>query len=129
MGPALPSTPHRFFAEKSREEEIRQAVDDQARMSWLIKQYHNFGHEIAKTSPLKNIKSTFATSFRTLKESPSSFNYVLQADLDRQVEYYGIKGTNIHTLKDQWSPREAADHLEQIYCGPISFEYMHISSE
>jgi 2-oxoglutarate dehydrogenase complex dehydrogenase (E1) component-like enzyme len=95
MGPALSFTPHRFFAEKSRDDEIRQAVDDQARMSWLIKQYRNFGHEIAKTSPLESIKSNFATSFKTLKQSPSSFNYLVPGDLERPVEYYGIKGTNI----------------------------------
>ena len=127
VGPSLSIIPKKYFS--SNTEEIRQAVADQARMSSMFAKYRQFGHEIAKTSPLETINSNFANSFKTLKQDPTYFNYTKDEDLDHPVEFYSVKPNGIQTLKKHWSPREAENALQEIYCGSISFEYMHISSD
>jgi 2-oxoglutarate dehydrogenase E1 component len=88
--------------------------------------YRDLGHEIANVNPLGS-QSDLKKELDNFKNLDDDVDYHdFKADeLDTKIEYFSnIPG--IHNNQSSWSPREAANLMSELYCGPISFEYMHI---
>lgn len=57
-------------------------------------------------------------------------DYFTEADLDK--EYYIYDETSTGVVKDKnkrfWKLRDLVQYLEKVYCGHVSYEYMHINN-
>jgi len=100
----------------------------QERLTRLFMKYRDLGHEIADINPLEAVKDrkTVDDNFMHLDDSADYHDFAPD-ELNKPFDYFSnIPG--IHNNKSTWSPREIADTMSQIYCGPIAFEYMHIGN-
>lgn len=97
----------------------------QERLSRLFHRYRAKGHYIANTNPLDYGHSE--KEFQTLDENSEYHNFAKE-DLDKPIFLFSDI-TGIHNTQQYWTPREADKILNDIYCGPISYEYMHIDNK
>ena len=82
----------------------------------LIRAYRQRGHLLAKLDPLEMMKTEYLDELHP--------------------EYYGFKKENYKekiyldgvTNKDHSTVKDILSFLNKIYCGPIGYEYMHISN-
>lgn len=99
------------------EVEYRKASIDTAKAFLLIRNYRLFGHFVSDLDPLSIRKPL------KLKElSPETYGFKLPQDLNKKI-YLGLElGFEFATLN------EIINRCIQLYCGKISFEYLHMSS-
>jgi 2-oxoglutarate dehydrogenase E1 component len=94
---------------------IRRAAEDSIRAMMLIRTYRVRGHLAAKLDPLglsqRDIPADLTPAYHGFGE----------ADLDRPIFICGTLGLETATV------REIVRILQETYCGPIGFEYMHIN--
>ena len=82
----------------------------------LIRSYRQRGHLIAKLDPLNMLKSEYLDELH-----PESYGFKKE-DYNKKIYLDGV-------INKQYSNvREILNFLKKTYCGPIGYEYMHISN-
>ena len=82
----------------------------------LIRSYRQRGHLIAKLDPLNMLKSEYLDELH-----PESYGFKKE-DYNKKIYLDGV-------INKQYSNvREILNFLKNTYCGPIGYEYMHISN-
>ena len=94
--------------------ELHEHDDKQLRVLQLINVYRVKGHQKARLDPLGLAK------IPEIKDMTLAGNHLSEADLDRVFSSGSLFGIEDAPL------REIIDRLEDIYCGTIGLEYMHI---
>jgi len=100
----------------------------QEKLSQMIHRYRRRAHEIANTDPL-DIKLNhyrYKHPFKTIEEDPKDYG-LSPEDLNKPVPYIST-AKGFHTSKKVWTPAEVSKLLQNIYTGPIGYEYVHIPS-
>jgi len=82
----------------------------------LIRSYRQRGHLIAKLDPLSLLKTEYLDELH-----PESYGFK-KTDYDKNIYLDGVINKKISSI------REILNFLKKTYCGPIGFEYMHISN-
>ena len=100
----------------------------QEKLSRLFMKYRDLGHEIARVNPIESEEdySKRKSEFKDLEDSYEYHDFTPE-ELDIPFKYASEIQTGIHTTKKVWTPREAAKTMNDIYCGPISFQHTHIA--
>jgi len=99
---------HKGYSSRSNEDSIK-AVS-------MIRSYRQRGHLIAKLDPLQLMKSDYLDELH-----PESFGFKKQ-DYQKNIYLGGIINKQNSNIK------EILAFLKKTYCGPIGYEYMHISN-
>jgi len=99
---------HKEYLSKSNEDSIK-AVS-------MIRSYRQRGHLIAKLDPLQLMKSDYLDELH-----PESFGFKKQ-DYQKNIYLSGVINKQNSNIK------EILAFLKKTYCGPIGYEYMHISN-
>jgi len=82
----------------------------------LIRSYRQRGHLIAKLDPLNLLKADYLDELH-----PESYGFKKE-DYNKKIFLDGV------TNKYESNIREILDFLREKYCGPLGYEYMHISN-
>ena len=82
----------------------------------MIRSYRQRGHLIAKLDPLELIKSDYLDELH-----PESFGFKKE-DYDKNIYLGGVIN------RENSNIREILGFLKKTYCGPVGYEYMHISN-
>ena len=82
----------------------------------MIRSYRQRGHLIAKLDPLQLLQSDYLDELH-----PESFDFK-KSDYEKNIYLGGVIN------KDQSNIKEILVFLKKTYCGPIGYEYMHISN-
>ncbi|XP_013778792.1 probable 2-oxoglutarate dehydrogenase E1 component DHKTD1, mitochondrial [Limulus polyphemus] len=99
----------------------QQAVDNRIKQSNLyrmITAYREHGHKVALTDPLATVQSD------PMPELDPS-RYGLSSSDDSIIQLDGLVGLE----KSKGSVQEVIEFLKKAYCGPISVEFQHMSTE
>ena len=83
----------------------------------MIRSYRQRGHLIAKLDPLELLKSDYLDELH-----PQSFGFKKE-DYKKNIYLGGIINKQNSNIK------EILGFLKKTYCGPIGYEYMHISNQ
>lgn len=101
-------------------------------MNMLVK-YRQRCHEIADVYPippellnLRYGKDQFRSDFKTVEDDPESYGFT-EDELDIPIPY-NQEQVGFASEKSTWTVREAHQKMKDIYAGPITFEYIHISN-
>ena len=97
-------------------DEIIKSNTDSIRAVALIRAYRQRGHLLAKLDPLGMMKTEYLDELHP--------------------EHYGFKGNDYKKEiyldgvinKKKSNVREILDFLNKVYCGPVGYEYMHITN-
>jgi 2-oxoglutarate dehydrogenase E1 component len=92
------------------------ANSDSIKAVALIRSYRQRGHLIAKLDPLGLLKTEYLEELH-----PDSYGFK-KADYKKNIFLDGIINKQNSTI------REIINFLKKTYCGPIGYEYMHISN-
>ncbi len=90
--------------------------EDSIKAVSMIRSYRQRGHLIAKLDPLELLKSDYLDELH-----PKSFGFQKE-DYQKNIYLGGIINKQNSNIK------EILDFLKKTYCGPIGYEYMHISN-
>jgi 2-oxoglutarate dehydrogenase E1 component len=90
--------------------------EDSIKAVSMIRSYRQRGHLIAKLDPLKLLKSDYLNELH-----PESFGFT-KKDYKKNIYLGGIINKQNSNIK------EILEFLKKTYCGPIGYEYMHISN-
>ena len=90
--------------------------EDSIKAVSMIRSYRQRGHLIAKLDPLELIKSGYLDELH-----PESFGFKKE-DYDKNIYLGGV------TNRENSNIREILGFLKKTYCGPVGYEYMHISN-
>jgi 2-oxoglutarate dehydrogenase E1 component len=82
----------------------------------LIRAYRQRGHLIAKLDPLSMMKTEY------LDELHPEYYGFKKSDYKEKIYLDGVTNREHSTL------RETLSFLKKVYCGPVGYEYMHISN-
>ena len=82
----------------------------------LIRAYRLRGHLLAKLDPLEMMQTDYLDELHPEYYGFDKKNY------DKKIELNGVIN------KDKASIREILQFLKKTYCGPVGYEYMHISN-
>ncbi len=82
----------------------------------LIRAYRLRGHLLAKLDPLGMMQTDYLDELHPEYYGFDKKNY------DKKIELNGVIN------KDKASVREILQFLKKTYCGPVGYEYMHISN-
>ena len=82
----------------------------------MIRSYRQRGHLIAKLDPLELLKSDYLDDLH-----PESFGFK-KADYNNNIYLGGVIN------KENSNIKEILEFLKKTYCGPVGYEYMHISN-
>ena len=82
----------------------------------LVRAYRQRGHLIAKLDPLSMMKTDY------LDELHPEYYGFKKDDYKEKIYLDGVTNREYSTLKDLLS------FLKKVYCGPVGYEYMHISN-
>lgn len=127
LGTSGPGSPHVIVVNQGAPQVAAGGSSDaQEKLTRLFMKYRDLGHEIARVNPLTTEEEMEEkkTGFQDLSSSFQYHDFTAE-ELDRPISYFSnIPG--IQNSRSQWTPREAASVMKELYCGPISFEYMHI---
>ena len=96
--------------------DIKKTNRDSIRAVSLIRSYRQRGHLIAKVDPLELRESEYLDELH-----PDSYGFNKE-DYQKKIYLDGI------TNKDYSDIKEILSFLKKKYCGPIGYEYMHISN-
>lgn len=94
----------------------------------MIHLYRRRAHEVAKIDSLDIQLNRFKYKdpFKTIEEDPERYGF-RREELNKPVNFFSpLKG--FHNNKRQWTPAEVSQMLQEIYTGPIGYEYNHIPS-
>lgn len=99
---------------------------DQVKLVQMIDHYRRMGHLGSVLDPIREEenKSRIDDPFFKLEQNPQEYGFTAD-QLDKPIEIELRDG--IFASKKFWTPSEVAEKLQEIYTGPIAFEYMHIS--
>jgi|MDTG01.4.fsa_nt_gb 2-oxoglutarate dehydrogenase E1 component len=90
--------------------------EDSIKAVSMIRSYRQRGHLIAKLDPLELLKSDYLDELH-----PESFGFNKE-DYHKDIYLGGIINKESSNIK------EILEFLKKTYCGPIGYEYMHISN-
>jgi 2-oxoglutarate dehydrogenase E1 component len=90
--------------------------EDSIKAVSMIRSYRQRGHLIAKLDPLELMKSDYLDELH-----PESFGFK-KKDYQKNIYLGGV--TNRHNS----NIKELLAFLKKTYCGPVGYEYMHISN-
>ena len=90
--------------------------EDSIKAVSMIRSYRQRGHLIAKLDPLELIKSDYLDELH-----PESFGFKKE-DYDKNIYLGGVIN------RENSNIREILGFLKKTYCGPVGYEYMHISN-
>ena len=90
--------------------------EDSIKAVSMIRSYRQRGHLIAKLDPLELIKSDYLDELH-----PASFGFK-KTDYQKNIYLGGIINKESSNIK------EILGFLKKTYCGPVGYEYMHISN-
>ena len=90
--------------------------EDSIKAVSMIRSYRQRGHLIAKLDPLELIKSDYLDELH-----PESFGFK-KNDYQKNIYLGGVIN------KQNSNIRDILDFLKKTYCGPVGYEYMHISN-
>jgi 2-oxoglutarate dehydrogenase E1 component len=90
--------------------------EDSIKAVSMIRSYRQRGHLIAKLDPLELLKSDYLDELH-----PESFGFKKE-DYKKNIYLGGIIN------KENSNIKEILEFLKKTYCGPIGYEYMHISN-
>ena len=90
--------------------------EDSIKAVSMIRSYRQRGHLIAKLDPLELIKSDYLDELH-----PESFGFK-KNDYQKNIYLGGVINKQNSNIKD------ILDFLKKTYCGPVGYEYMHISN-
>ncbi len=90
--------------------------EDSIKAVSMIRSYRQRGHLIAKLDPLELLESDYLDELH-----PESFGFK-KKDYKKNIYLGGIINKQNSNIK------EILDFLKKTYCGPIGYEYMHISN-
>jgi len=90
--------------------------EDSIKAVSMIRSYRQRGHLIAKLDPLELLKSDYLDELH-----PESFGFKKE-DYQKRIYLGGIINKESSNIK------EILGFLKKTYCGPIGYEYMHISN-
>ena len=96
--------------------DIKKSNRDSIRAVSLIRSYRQRGHLISKVDPLELREIEYLEELH-----PESYGFSKE-DYKNKIYLDGI------TNKDYSNIREILSFLKKTYCGPIGYEYMHISN-
>ena len=96
--------------------DIKKSNRDSIRAVSLIRSYRQRGHLISKVDPLELREIEYLEELH-----PESYGFSKE-DYKKKIYLDGI------TNKDYSNIREILSFLKKTYCGPIGYEYMHISN-
>ena len=82
----------------------------------MIRSYRQRGHLIAKLDPLEMMKSDYLDELH-----PESFGFK-KTDYQKNIYLGGVINRQNSNIK------EILGFLKKTYCGPVGYEYMHISN-
>ena len=82
----------------------------------LIRAYRQRGHLLAKLDPLEMMKTDY------LDELHPEYHGFKKEDYREKIYLDGV------TNRDHSTVKEILSFLKKVYCGPIGYEYMHISN-
>ena len=91
------------------------AAEKQAAVLRLINAYRVRGHQQAGVDPLRLCERPF------IPDLDPAFHGLTEADLDTVFNTGSLAGSERAPL------RNVLSHLQQVYCGPVGAEYMHIT--
>jgi len=95
--------------------DIERATRDSVRALMMIRAYRMRGHLYARLDPLD-----LATLHDSGELHPSNYGFE-EADYDRRIFLDNVLGLEYATI------REIVPLLQRTYCGPIGYEFMHMS--
>ena len=90
--------------------------EDSIKAVSMIRSYRQRGHLIAKLDPLELIKSDYLDELH-----PESFGFKKE-DYEKNIYLGGVINRENSNIK------EILGFLKKTYCGPVGYEYMHISN-
>ena len=90
--------------------------EDSIKAVSMIRSYRQRGHLIAKLDPLELMKSDYLDELH-----PESFGFK-KTDYQKNIYLGGVINKNNSNIK------EILSFLKKTYCGPVGYEYMHISN-
>ena len=90
--------------------------EDSIKAVSMIRSYRQRGHLIAKLDPLRLLKSDYLDELH-----PDSFGFK-KADYQKNIYLGGVINKQSSNIK------EILGFLKKTYCGPVGYEYMHISN-
>jgi len=108
--------PRRVAAESTGSGLDPAAAEKQAAVIRLIEAYRGRGHQHAKLDPLGLVAPTDAPDLQL------EFHGLGQADMGTVFSTVSLTGPDRRPLKDIWQM------LQQVYCGTIGFEFMHVTN-
>ena len=95
---------------------LSRSNEDSIKAVSMIRSYRQRGHLIAKLDPLELLKSDYLDELH-----PESFGFKKE-DYKKNIYLGGIINKQNSNIK------EILGFLKRTYCGPIGYEYMHISN-
>ena len=98
------------------QENLSRSNEDSIKAVSMIRSYRQRGHLIAKLDPLGLLKSDYLVELH-----PESFGFKKE-DYQKNIYLGGIINKQNSNIK------EILGFLKKTYCGPIGYEYMHISN-
>ena len=100
----------------SSELEIMKSNANSIKAVALIRSYRQRGHLIAKLDPLDLLKADYLDELH-----PESYGFK-KDDYNKKIFLDGV------TNKQESNIKEILEFLREKYCGPLGYEYMHISN-
>ncbi len=97
-------------------DEIIKSNSDSIRAVALIRAYRQRGHLLAKLDPLGMMKTEYLDELHPEHYGFKSSDYKKEIYLDGVIN------------KKKSNVREILDFLNKVYCGPVGYEYMHITN-
>ena len=97
-------------------DELIRSNTDSIRAVALIRAYRQRGHLLAKLDPLNMMKSEY------LDELHPEYYGFKSSDYKKQIYLDGVLN------KEKLNVREILDFLNKVYCGPVGYEYMHVTN-
>ena len=97
-------------------DELIRSNTDSIRAVALIRAYRQRGHLLAKLDPLNMMKSEY------LDELHPEYYGFKSSDYKKKIYLDGILN------KEKLNVREILDFLNKVYCGPVGYEYMHVTN-
>ncbi len=104
------------FSNKSNFETVTESNKDSISAVALIRAYRQRGHLLAKLDPLGLLKTEYLDELHPKHYGFKKENY------NKKIFLNGVANKEYATVK------EILIFLKQTYCGPVGYEYMHISN-
>ncbi|HXR95710.1 MAG TPA: 2-oxoglutarate dehydrogenase E1 component [Rhizomicrobium sp.] len=113
--PAAPAKAGAKGTAAAAPENARAVAQDSIRAVQMVRAYRIIGHLEADLDPLK------LSSRPALPQLDPNFYGFHDAEMDKPIFIDGVLGMETAT------PRQMVDLLKRTYCGPIGYEFMHIT--